>query len=131
MSEYQEQYQRPTPTNYGNAASVASRDELDRAKKATRYKRAIYEHICLYGTQGATCDEIERRLGLLHQTASCYITCLTREGLIEASGQTRAARSGRQVTVWVRKFKPAQSAQKTEQPDLFHVKPTYRTEVLP
>lgn len=50
----QEQYQRPTPTNHGNQASVASRDELDRAKKGTRYKRAIYEHICLYGTQGST-----------------------------------------------------------------------------
>ena len=131
MNDYQEQYQRPTPTNYGNAASVASRDELDRAKRGARYKRAIYEHICLYGTQGATCDEIERRLGLLHQTASCYITCLTREGLIEASGQTRAARSGRQVTVWVRKFKPTQTQKNAEQKELFQAKPTFRAEMMP
>ena len=129
MNDYQEQYQRPTPTNYGSETSVASRNDLDRAKKGLKYKRMIYEHICLYGTYGATCDEIEHRLGLLHQTASCYITCLTREGLIEASGQTRAARSGRNVTVWTRKFKPAQPVPAAEQPDLFKVKPTFRTEV--
>lgn len=130
MSEYQDQYQKQTPTNYHNATSVASRDDLDRTKKSHRYKKAIFDHICIHGTHGATCDEIEQRLGLLHQTASCYITCLTREGQIQASGQTRAARSGRQVTVWTRKFRPAAPVPAKEQPDLFQVKPTYRTEVF-
>lgn len=118
-----------TPTNYATPTSVASRDALDATHKSNRYRQAIYEHICLQGTHGATCDEVEVRLGIRHQTASCFITVLQKQGAIEASGQTRQARSGRQVTVWTRKFIPADPAPVIpEQPDLFHVKPTFRKE---
>ena len=116
-----------TPTNYDSAASVASRDALDATHKSNRYKQAIYEQICLQGTHGMTCDEVEFKLGIRHQTASCFISVLKDKGEIVASGITRPARSGRNVTVWVRKFS---SVVKPETPELFCVKPTFRTEAF-
>jgi hypothetical protein len=48
----------------------------------------------------ATCDEIETRLNLTHQTASASINGLMRHGAIVASG-ARLTRSGRAARVWV------------------------------
>lgn len=48
----------------------------------------------------ATCDEIEARLNLTHQTASASINGLMRHGAIVASG-ARPTRSGRAARVWV------------------------------
>lgn len=114
-----------TPTNYGSATSVASRDALDATHKSNRYRQMIYEQICLNGTHGATCDEIEVKLGIRHQTASCFISVLKDKGMIVASGQTRPARSGRNVTVWTRKFSTIAVPNEAE---LFQVKPTFRKE---
>lgn len=131
MSDYQEAYQKTTPTNRESQTSVASRDKLDRSGRARRYKAMIFDHICLYGHHGATCDEIEQRLNIIHQTASCYIRVLAMEGQIEASGQTRESRFGRKVTVWTRKFRPTttqSAATPVKQDDLFQVKPSFKRE---
>lgn len=48
----------------------------------------------------ATCDEIETRLNLTHQTASASINGLMRHGAIVASG-ARLTRSNRAARVWV------------------------------
>jgi hypothetical protein len=115
----------PTPTNYSNEASVASRDVLDGTQKSNKYKKLIYEQICLYGPHGSTCDEIEARFGIRHQTASCFITVLQREQRIVAAGFKRPARSGREVTVYVRKVSTIPAP---VDPELFTVKPTFRKE---
>jgi hypothetical protein len=47
----------------------------------------------------ATCDEIEQRLGMTHQTASACINKLMRCGIVRANG-TRPTRSGRAARVW-------------------------------
>ena len=114
-----------TPTNYATPTSVASRDVLDATHKSNRYRQAIFDQICLQGTHGATCDEIEVRLGIRHQTASCFISVLKDKGMIVASGATRPARSGRNVTVWTRKFSGVVAPTNE---DLFQVKPTFRKE---
>ncbi len=49
---------------------------------------------------GATCCEIERMLGLSHQTASARVRQLAKASMIEDSGSTRATRTGRQAIVW-------------------------------
>jgi predicted ArsR family transcriptional regulator len=112
-----------TPTNYATPTSVLSRDALDATHKSNRYRQMIYEQICLQGTNGMTCDEIEVRLGIRHQTASCFISVLKDKGMIVASGQTRPARSGRNVTVWTRKFSGVVAPSTSE---LFPVKPTFK-----
>lgn len=47
----------------------------------------------------ATCDEIEQRLSLTHQTASATVNGLMRAGVIVADG-SRLTRSGRRARVW-------------------------------
>ena len=58
----------------------------------------------------ATCDELEIRHGLTHQTCSAAVNWLMRHGQIVADG-TRKTRSGRSARVWI-----------VKQPDtLFHM----------
>lgn len=47
----------------------------------------------------ATCDELEQRLTLSHQTASASVNHLMRAGILVASG-SRPTRSGRRARVW-------------------------------
>lgn len=47
----------------------------------------------------ATCDELEQRLALTHQTASATVNALMRAGSIVADG-SRNTRSGRRARVW-------------------------------
>jgi hypothetical protein len=49
---------------------------------------------------GATCDEIEQSLGLVHQTASAEIRHLVLGGKLTNSGLRRRVRSGRTAIVW-------------------------------
>lgn len=52
---------------------------------------------------GWTDDELERWLGLPHQTVSARRRELVLKGLIEDSGERRKTRSGRKAVVWVLK----------------------------
>ena len=47
----------------------------------------------------ATCDELEQRLELTHQTASATVNALMRAGRVVANG-SRLTRSGRRARVW-------------------------------
>lgn len=60
-------------------------------------------HRILNSPLGATCDELEIRLGLTHQTASGAITALLKKGLIVDSGETRQTRSRRKARVYMRR----------------------------
>lgn len=50
---------------------------------------------------GATDDECEQALGMLHQNASARRRGLVLKGLVVDSGRTRKTRSGRSATVWI------------------------------
>lgn len=52
------------------------------------------------GKGGATCDEVEQEMGLVHQTASARIRELALRGEIEDSGRKRPTRSQRMAIVW-------------------------------
>ncbi len=71
------------------------------AKNAATVREQIRSYITKRGDKGATCDEIETKLQLTHQSASARVYDLKAQGLIVASGTTRATRSGRQATVYV------------------------------
>jgi predicted ArsR family transcriptional regulator len=51
-------------------------------------------------TRPSTCDDIERLLGLSHQTASARINELVREHEIIDSGARRPTKSGRKARVY-------------------------------
>lgn len=49
---------------------------------------------------GATCDEVEAKLKIPHQTASARMIELERKGMIYKSDATRKTRSGRRAVVY-------------------------------
>lgn len=51
-------------------------------------------------TNGATVDEAEVKLGLLHQTVSARMRELYQAGLVTDKGRRRMTRSGRNAIVW-------------------------------
>lgn len=63
----------------------------------SRLQRAVLDAI---RAQPATCDELEVRLGLKHQTCSARIRELSGINAIVDSGATRPTRSGRKAIVW-------------------------------
>jgi len=68
---------------------------------ATSDEGAVLALLWKRGTSGATDDEIEVSLGMLHQNASARRNALVRKGLVCDSGFTRKTRSGRRAAVWV------------------------------
>ena len=73
----------------------ATQDEAYASRDGTQ-AAAILESI---RQSPATCDEIEQRLEMTHQSASAAINQLMRAGAIVANG-SRKTRSGRSARVW-------------------------------
>lgn len=63
-------------------------------------KERIYTIILNFG--GATCEEVEKRTKLSHQTVSARITELVKELKIKDSGIRRKTKSGRNARVYIR-----------------------------
>lgn len=55
---------------------------------------------------GLTCDEVEERTGLRHQTAAARIREAVKAGDLADGGTTRPTRSGRKAIVWVAREGP-------------------------
>jgi hypothetical protein len=66
----------------------------------SRLQETVLEFIRGQGAHGATCDEVESGLRMLHTTASPRILELRKKGLVEDSGQRRKTRSDRSAKVW-------------------------------
>src|SRR5690348_12708447 len=90
--------QRPVPTNSMVETSLESAKRIEGKKH--RYRKMIYDYIKGKGTSGATCDEVEVKLDLRHQTASCFIRFLVQDFLLKDSGGKRMTRAGRNAIVW-------------------------------
>lgn len=67
----------------------------------TTDEQNILELVRGAGANGHTCDEVEVKLDLTHQTASARVHDLMRAGEIVLAGFKRPTRSGRNATVWV------------------------------
>jgi hypothetical protein len=77
--------------------SIAALESLDPEAKARR-KQEVFNFI--KSEDGATCWEVEKRLGLLHQSASATITRLRKAGHLADTGERRPTNTGRMATVW-------------------------------
>jgi hypothetical protein len=85
----------------GNLQSRGAHESILHHKE--RILAAVVRTIHDAGTIGLTCDEIEMRLELSHQTASARCTEAKARDLIVHTGRTRATRSGRSAAVYVSK----------------------------
>ncbi len=63
--------------------------------------RKVLDVIVSRGGVGATDDEIEIELGMIHQTASARRRGLVLEDWVKSSGAKRKTRSGSSAIVWV------------------------------
>lgn len=90
----------PTPFVRGSETSEESASVMDRSGRKNQYRNLIYGYLkgCVF--KGATCDEVERDLNILHQTASSTIRGLVKTGHIFDSGMKRLTRSNRKAVVW-------------------------------
>lgn len=80
-------------TSLAAAASQSGKAEVDEAR--------VLDHIRACGPLGATDDEIEVALHLLHQTASARRRGLVLKDFVVDSGRVRLTRSKRFATVWI------------------------------
>lgn len=88
-----------TANNHGgHPNSVAANQQTNKQRDAAR----IYAHVHHCGLKGATCDEVEVALDMLHQTASARFSDLKRDGHLIDTGQRRNTRRGRcQAAVFI------------------------------
>jgi hypothetical protein len=70
---------------------------------------------------GITCDAVEERLALRHQSCSARVRELAMDGAIVDSGRRCRTRSGRNAVVWVVKRTPRQANLFTPQRGAFPV----------
>lgn len=88
------------PHAKGSATSKAAAEQA--AAKAPSVREIILAVLRRRGLCGATDDELERELGLSHQTVSARRRELVQAGFVIACGDsTRKTRHGRAATVWV------------------------------
>lgn len=87
------------PPHENTDTSIAA--ALSMLSCARTLQGAVYRMIRARGPAGATDDEIERAMGLRHQTASARRRELVLLGTVRDSGKRRRTDSGRFATVWV------------------------------
>lgn len=81
-------------TSKAAATSMVSRAAADRER--------VLDFIKVMGEYGATADEVELMLDMIHQTASARVSDLWhKHGKIKDSGKRRQTKSGRQAVVYV------------------------------
>ncbi len=67
----------------------------------SRLASMVHTAIIARGLGGSTCEEIEVKLRLKHQTCSARITELKDKGLVRDSGRRGQTSSGRKAVIWV------------------------------
>ena len=89
----------PVPHVHDHGTSEESARKLEHSVDSltTRVHRLVRQS----GRLGVTCDELEVRHALRHQTVSSRLRCLVLEGRIIDSGRRRKSRAGRNVRVYI------------------------------
>lgn len=86
----------PAPWAYGSETSKAAAEEI--GQHLGRLEQLVLDAIVAHGPQ--TCDELEQRTGLSHQTTSARLRGLKLRDRIRATGERRPTRTGRMADVW-------------------------------
>lgn len=89
----------PAPTApwaRGSETSKSAAEEI--GSHLGRLEQLVLDTITAHGPH--TCDELEQRIGLSHQTTSARLRGLKLRDRIRATGERRPTRSGRMADVW-------------------------------
>jgi predicted ArsR family transcriptional regulator len=87
----------PVPYVAGSETSKGAAESM--APHASRLAEEVFAYV-LGREDGATVDEVEEALGMLHQTAGARMRELVKAGRVADSGAKRPTRSGRKAVVW-------------------------------
>ena len=96
---FDEPKREPLPFVRESATSRAAAESM--LIRAPTDEGSVWRYLLWEAERGATDDEIEIQLDLLHQTASARRRGLVRKKVVVDSGMTRKTRSGRSAIVWV------------------------------
>jgi len=99
VSSKDQPYGGRAPFVKGSDTSEAAADSIH--EHLGKLQAGVYQEIYRRGTWGRTCDEVEDRLHMRHQTASARIKELKDKGLIFDTGERRLTRSGSPAAVYV------------------------------
>ena len=93
---------RDITRNYHGGADT-SEQAFNETPKAIRYqiRMRVLSAIRDAGDHGLTCDELETKTGIAHQSASARITELKEGLLIRDKGERRRTKNGRLARVYV------------------------------
>jgi len=83
----------------GSDTSKAAAGSMEGSAPSIRTR--VWRFIAAAGAHGVTDDDIERALGLRHQTASARRRELVIDKIVSDSGRTATTSSGRAATLWV------------------------------
>lgn len=100
-------YRRPRrdPGEHPGPFHVAGSDTSEAAARSMLAGHAdlqsrVLDYVTRCAATGATCDEVETGMGLLHQTAAARLRELELAGRVRKTEQRRKTRSGRSATVY-------------------------------
>lgn len=83
-----------------------SKEAFEKIKPIRKNMREqIYEYI-KNQKNGATCEEVEKALSMIHQTVGARITELTNQGLLVDTKKTKKTSNGRDAIIWKAAHQP-------------------------
>jgi hypothetical protein len=96
----------PSPADDRPAPFVRESDTsrlaaADIRPSAGQLRVRVLGYVASFSDHGATCNEVERALGMLHQSASARIRELVQGGYLTDSTKRRDTIYGRKAVVWV------------------------------
>lgn len=92
---------RITPTIPSNGVDTSEAAAESLSAIAETLTERVYHYVASKGEEGATCDEVEIAMSLRHQTASSRLWDLEGKRLLRKTTDTRKARSGRMVRIYI------------------------------
>ncbi len=98
FDDLREVFDDSAPYARGSDTSRAAAESVE--PHLSRLERIVFEYIDKQGHEGATCWEVEKGCGLMHQTASARIKALKDAGRIRATNQKRTTNTGRLAGVY-------------------------------
>ena len=94
------------------ALALITSGKGESVSRTTLLQTKILRFVTKSGKHGATCDEIESAMGILHQTASPRVRELVQKSYLHDSGTERKTRSRRMAIVWLSDYpKPGDPVQ--------------------
>lgn len=91
----------PDSPGFARGSDTSEMAAASMVPSADSIRERVRNYIASRGLDGATCDEVQYALDMLHQTASARVTELRLRGDIIKSGEKRRTKAGRLAAVYL------------------------------